>query len=94
MQHKKNSCNGNMPFLIADTEKNYTVLNNYMGYTNCQHMFTQGQKRKSPQCFIFFLRPGLLNSKALTASTGILPKAACIPVATYGLSPYYGIEKS
>ncbi len=87
-----NSCNGNQPFVIADADKNYTVLNNFMGYTNCQWMFTEGQKARARSALLTF-RDGLITSKALTAPDGILPVAACIPTATYGLSPYYGVQK-
>ncbi|MEO8712218.1 MAG: M43 family zinc metalloprotease, partial [Parafilimonas sp.] len=87
-----NSCNGNQPFIIADADKNYTVLNNFMGYTNCQWMFTEGQKTRARSALLNF-RDGLITSKALTAPDGNLPVAACIPTATFSLSPYYGIQK-
>ncbi|CAN5268863.1 hypothetical protein BH11BAC6_BH11BAC6_10870 [soil metagenome] len=87
-----NSCNGSMPFAIADASKNYTVLNNYMGYTNCQWMFTEGQKTRV-RAALFAFRNGLLTSKALTAPDGLSPVVACIPTVTYGLSPYYGVQK-
>ena len=87
-----NTCNNNQPFIIADADKNYTVLNNFMGYTNCQWMFTEGQKARARSALINF-RYGLITSKALTPADGILPVAACIPTATYGLSQYYGVQK-
>jgi hypothetical protein len=88
----QNSCNGNAPFLIADTLKNYTVLNNYMGYTDCPTMFTQGQKTRARNALYAF-RYGLITSQALSAPTGLSPAAACIPTAVNGLSPYYGVQK-
>ena len=48
-----NSCTG-LAYTIADPLKNYTVLNNYMNYTNCPWMFTAGQKRKSESHFASF----------------------------------------
>lgn len=87
-----NSCNSNLPFKIADSAKNYTVLNNFMGYTNCQFMFTEGQKTRARSALLSF-RYGLVTSKALTAPDGLTPMAACTPTATYGLSPYYGVQK-
>jgi len=63
-----------------------------MGYTNCQWMFTEGQKARARSALLTF-RDGLITSKALTPADGILPIAACIPTATYGLSPYYGVQK-
>lgn len=87
-----NTCNNNQPFEIEDTAKNYTVLNNFMGYTNCQWMFTEGQKARARSALLAF-RNGLITSKALTAPDGNLPVAACVPTATYGLSPYYGVQK-
>lgn len=87
-----NSCNGSTPFIVADTVKHYTVLNNYMGYTDCQWMFTEGQKTRARTAF-FNYRYGLFTSKALTAANNLIPTVACIPTATLGLSPYYGIEK-
>ncbi len=87
-----NTCDGNKPFLIADSTKNYTVLNNYMTYTNCQWMFTQGQKARARSALISF-RYGLVTSGALSAPATVFPVAACTPTATYSLSPYYGVEK-
>lgn len=87
-----NSCNNNNPFIIVDAVKNYTVLNNFMGYTDCQWMFTEGQKTRA-RTALFSFRYGLITSKGLTVSSGLSPAAACIPTATYGLSPYYGVQK-
>ncbi|HEX5150030.1 MAG TPA: M43 family zinc metalloprotease [Parafilimonas sp.] len=87
-----NSCNNNKPYKIADAGKNYTVLNNFMGYTNCQWMFTKDQKTRARSALLNF-RGGLITSKALTAPDGILPVTACTPAAANGLSPYYGIER-
>jgi len=87
-----NSCNNNQPFLIADKKKKYTVLNNFMSYTDCQWMFTAGQKDRARSAMLNF-RGGLITSKALTPADGIFPKAACTPTAANGLSPYYGIQK-
>ncbi|HRI20858.1 MAG TPA: M43 family zinc metalloprotease, partial [Panacibacter sp.] len=88
----KNSCNNNSPFIVADAAKNYTVLNNFMGYTDCQWMFTEGQKTRA-RAALFSFRYGLVTSNALTVSNGVSPAVACIPTATYGLSPYYGVQK-
>jgi hypothetical protein len=87
-----NTCNNNQPFIITDTIKHYTVLNNFMGYTTCQWMFTEGQKARARSALLSF-RDGLITSKALTAADGIFPVAACIPTADNGLSIYYGIQK-
>jgi len=87
-----NSCNNNKPYKIVDADKNYTVLNNFMSYTNCQWMFTKNQKTRARSALLNF-RGGLTTSKALTTPDGIFPATACTPVATYGLSPYYGIER-
>ena len=87
-----NSCNNDQPFVIADAAKNYTVLNNYMSYTNCQWMFTAGQKTRARSALLTF-RNGLITSNALTAPAATLPAPACVPTATYGLSPYYGVQK-
>lgn len=87
-----NTCNNNLPFVIADSTKNYTVLNNFMGYTDCQWMFTEGQKTRARSALLSF-RYGLITSKALTAPDSLSPFIACLPTATYGLSPYYGVQK-
>jgi hypothetical protein len=86
-----NPCTG-LPWLIADAGLNYTVLNNYMGYTNCQWMFTEGQKTRMLDALNTF-RPGILSSLALQGTAGSVPVAACVPTAVNGLSPYYGIER-
>ncbi|MEP7317407.1 MAG: M43 family zinc metalloprotease [Panacibacter sp.] len=87
-----NSCNNNHPYLIADTPKNYIVLNNFMSYTNCQWMFTEGQKTRA-RAALFSFRYGLITSQGLSNTISTSPAAACIPAATYGLSPYYGVQK-
>ncbi|HZV69487.1 MAG TPA: M43 family zinc metalloprotease [Saprospiraceae bacterium] len=86
-----NPCTGNN-YLIADPAFNYTVLNNYMGYTNCQWMFTLQQKNEMVDATESF-RPGLMSSLATYNGNGNMPVAACIPTAVNGLSPYYGIER-
>lgn len=86
-----NSCTG-VAYQVADATHNYTVLNNYMGYTNCQWMFTDGQKTRARSA-LFTYRPGLISSWALTTPTGSAPAAACIPTAAFALSPYYGIQQ-
>lgn len=86
-----NACTGN-PFIIADAVHNYTILNNYMGYTDCQWMFTQDQKTRA-RWALFSFRHGLISSGALNASPVPSPTAACLPTATYGLSPYYGVQQ-
>ncbi len=87
-----NTCNNNQPFLIVDTAHNYTVLNNYMGYTTCQYMFTEEQKIRARNA-LFSYRYSLITSGALTPPNGLTPIPSCTPVAVYGLSPYYGVEK-
>ena len=87
-----NGCNSNSPFVMADTTKHYTVQNNYMGYTDCQYMFTAGQKTRA-RAALFSFRYGLVTSKALTAPVSGSVVAACTPSATNGLSPYYGVQK-
>ncbi|HEY3386423.1 MAG TPA: M43 family zinc metalloprotease [Saprospiraceae bacterium] len=79
-------------WLIADEEHQYTVLNNYMGYTDCQWMFTEGQKARILYALNTF-RPGLLSSHGLDTIMPPDMTMACIPVAQNGLSPYYGIER-
>jgi hypothetical protein len=85
-----NSCSGN-PFIVTDIPNNYTVLNNYMGYTNCQWMFTQGQKTRA-RAALFSFRNALISSGALTLPAQLLPATACTPTAMFGLSPFYGVE--
>jgi pregnancy-associated plasma protein-A/GEVED domain-containing protein len=84
-----NVCTGS-PFEIADVEFGYTVLNNYMSFTDCQFMFTQGQKVRARDVLCAF-RPGLINSGALSPPNDP-PIASCMPTASNGLSPYYGIQ--
>ena len=85
-----NSCTGN-PYTVTDATHNYTVQNNYMSYTNCQWMFTQGQKTRA-RAALFSFRNGLISSGALnTSAPTSTPTAACIPTALYGLSQYYGV---
>ena len=86
-----NPCTGE-EWIIVDEAHQYTVLNNYMGYTNCQWMFTEGQKDRILFALNTF-RPGLLTSHGL--DTFVLPDLApaCNPVAQNGLSTYYGIER-
>ena len=86
-----NSCTGAV-YQVADATLNYTVLNNYMGYTNCQWMFTDGQKTRA-RWALFTYRPGLISSQALITPTGLTPASACIPTAAFGLSPYYGVQQ-
>ncbi|MEP6674023.1 MAG: M43 family zinc metalloprotease [Ferruginibacter sp.] len=85
-----NSCTGN-PYIVTDVTHNYSVQNNYMGYTNCQWMFTQGQKTRA-RAALFAFRNGLISSAALnTTAPASSPAVACIPTALYGLSPYFGV---
>ena len=86
-----NGCTG-LPYLIEDPILNYTVLNNYMNYTNCPWMFTQGQKDRVRATFFTF-RQGLASSGALQPPPVSSPAVACIPTADNGLSAYYGVEK-
>lgn len=86
-----NPCSGN-EWAITDSSQGYTVLNNYMGYTDCQWMFTEGQKMRMHLALDTF-RPGLRTSHALDSTHFIPPAQACIPTAVHGLSPYYGIER-
>ncbi|MEO7311765.1 MAG: M43 family zinc metalloprotease [Chitinophagaceae bacterium] len=86
-----NSCTGNN-YLVADVPHSYTVLQNYMGYTNCQWMFTAGQKERARWALLAF-RLGLISSGALSPPVSFLPAVACTPVAANPLSAYYGVEK-
>jgi len=86
-----NSCGGN-PFIIADAPHGYTVQHNYMGYTNCQWMFTQHQKIRA-RAALFSYRNGLISSGGLAAPAAYLATIACMPTALNGLSEYYGVEK-
>jgi hypothetical protein len=85
-----NTCTGTS-FQIADASQNYTVKNNYMGYTNCQWMFTQGQKDRMRTALLAF-RGGLLTSGGLTAPTAGPPQVCSVSAAN-GLSPYYGVGR-
>ncbi len=86
-----NICTG-LPYVIADVSHNYSVLHNYMNYTNCPWMFTQGQKDRI-RATLFLFRHGLISSGALSPPPSASPAAACIPTADNGLSPYYGVER-
>ncbi len=86
-----NPCTGD-PYEIVDDMFNYTVLNNYMSYTNCQWMFTEGQKTRMLNALNSF-RPGLLSSDAISEDFNDVPPMACEPTAVNGLSIYYGIQK-
>jgi hypothetical protein len=79
-------------WIIVDPEHEYTVLNNYMGYTDCQWMFTEDQKTAMHFALNTF-RPGILSSLALDNTGFMTPTQACIPTAVNGLSEYYGIER-
>ena len=79
-------------WIIVDVEHEYTVLNNYMGYTDCQWMFTEDQKTRMHDALNTF-RPSLLSSHALDTSSSAYVVPACIPTAVNGLSPYYGIQR-
>ncbi|HRH48453.1 MAG TPA: M43 family zinc metalloprotease [Panacibacter sp.] len=86
-----NSCNSNNAFIIADAAKHYTVLNNFMGYTTCQWMFTEGQKTRA-RAALFNFRYGLITSGGLSGAATV-PAPACVPTVANGLSPYYGVQK-
>lgn len=86
-----NSCTGNA-YLVTDTPNVYTVLNNYMGYTDCQWMFTSGQKNRVRDALLAF-RYGLISSGALSGPSPATPAVACIPTAAHGHSPYYGVQQ-
>lgn len=86
-----NTCTASA-YQVADATLNYTVLNNYMGYTNCQWMFTNGQKTRARSA-LFTYRQGLITSNALSLPTGLSPAVACIPTAAFGFSPYYGVQQ-
>lgn len=86
-----NPCSG-QNWIITDPGHQYTVLNNYMGYTDCQWMFTSDQKTRMHNALNTF-RPGLLSSSALDPNDSPSIVSACIPAAVNGLSPYYGIER-
>ncbi len=86
-----NPCTG-APWIIADSVFGYTVLNNFMGYTDCQWMFTEEQKARVHTALSQF-RQGLLTSGALDPPGEPGPDSACVPDALNGLSMYYGIER-
>lgn len=86
-----NTCTGN-PFIIEDAIHGYTVLNNFMGYTDCQWMFTPGQKTRM-RWALFAFRHSLISSGALNLPTSLTPASACIPTAPFGLSNYYGVQQ-
>lgn len=85
-----NTCTGAV-FQTADASLNYTVKNNYMSYTNCQWMFTQGQKDRI-RAALFAFRPGLITSSALLAPEAS-PASVCSVSAANGLSPYFGVSR-
>ncbi len=85
-----NSCTG-MLYEIEDA-LGYTVLNNYMNYTDCPWMFTQGQKDRI-RATLFTFRHGLISSGALSPPPANFPAVACIPTVDNGRSVYYGVEK-
>ena len=89
--NNNNTCTGTI-YLVTDVAHNYTVLNNYMGYTDCQWMFTDGQKVRARSA-LFTYRSSLISSQALTLPTGVTTTAACIPTAAFGTSPFYGVQK-
>ncbi|MDB5201508.1 MAG: hypothetical protein JWQ27_917 [Ferruginibacter sp.] len=86
-----NACTG-LPYLTADVPHNYSVLNNYMNYTNCALMFSEGQKTRARNT-LFSYRHGLISSGGINAVPTSFPAAACAATADNSLSPYYGIEK-
>ena len=86
-----NTCTG-QPYIVTDIPHSYTVLNNYMGYTDCQWMFTPDQKDRARAALLTF-RHGLISSGAFNSPPVSAPVAACLPTSVHGLSPYYGVEK-
>lgn len=86
-----NPCSNNT-YLEADALPDYSVLNNYMGYTDCQWMFTQDQKVRARDALLEY-RYGLISSGAFKAPSDIAPAAACIPASAHGLSRYYGVQR-
>ena len=86
-----NPCTGN-PYVIAEPLHGYSVVNNYMNYSNCTWMFTPDQKDRMRASLLAF-RPGLINSSALNASTLPSPRPTCKPTSSFGLAEYYGIER-
>lgn len=86
-----NVCSGE-DWEVADSALNYTVLNNYMGFTDCQWMFTDDQKSRVYDALYTF-RPGLLTSQGLAGPADMNPVSACTPVAQQAFSVYYGIQR-
>lgn len=86
-----NSCTG-LAYQVADQQFGYTVLNNFMNYTNCARMFTAGQKARVRATLLTF-RPGLINSQGLVPAAGPATLVACSPFVPNALSIYYGIER-
>lgn len=86
-----NNCSG-LTYQVADPQFGYTVLNNFMNYTNCARMFTAGQKARV-RATLFSFRPGLLSSQALAPPAGSGPVVACSPFVPNSLSGFYGIER-
>lgn len=86
-----NSCTG-AAYQVADQQYGYTVLNNFMNYTNCPHMFTAGQKARV-RATLFNFRPGLIHSQGLVPAGGAGTLVACSPFVPNALSNYYGIER-
>ncbi|MBC8153242.1 MAG: hypothetical protein H7Z72_10055 [Bacteroidetes bacterium] len=87
----RNPCT-NAPFQVVDASKNYTVQNNYMGYTSCQWLFTQNQKERMRDALLTF-RAGLITSDALQPTDSGAPTVACSVTTAYGLSLYYGVGR-
>ncbi|MEO6454516.1 MAG: M43 family zinc metalloprotease [Ginsengibacter sp.] len=85
------SCTHNT-YVVADITHSYTVLNNYMSYSNCKWMFTQDQKNRSRDALLTF-RHGLISSGALNDMPMAIPAVACVPASSNGLSPYYGVQQ-
>lgn len=79
-------------YTIADPDFGYSVLNNYMNYTDCASMFTAGQKARARYA-LFAFRPGLISSAAGLPPDGLVPAPACLPAADFAPSLYYGIER-
>lgn len=85
-----NPCTGTS-YQVADASLNYSVLHNYMNYTNCASMFTAGQKARVRAALHAF-RPGLINSGALKPLPASASATACTPTTSFGTSIYYGVE--
>lgn len=89
--NNSNSCTG-AAYAISDHSYNYSVLNNYMNYTNCPWMFSEGQKARVRAALLAF-RPGLISSGGLLPPAAGVPATSCIPTAGFGLSPFYGVGR-